>query len=83
VAKVGYFVVADGATGSMQIVGDPRQDPPEAHFADCVPDPEVFTILPENLGGAELADGTIPTCPEPPPTPIQTSSWGLVKELYR
>jgi hypothetical protein len=88
VAKVGYFIVTDGATGSMQVIGDPRLVPPEALFADCsVLDdgnyPEVFTILPENLGGAELADGTIPACPEPPPTPIQTSSWGRVKELYR
>jgi hypothetical protein len=67
----------------MQIVGDPRLAPPDALYADCAPDPEVFTILPENLGRGELAGGTIPACPEPPPTPARTSSWGRVKELYR
>jgi hypothetical protein len=83
VAKVGYFIVTDGAAGSVQIVGDPRLAPREALYAGCAPDPAVFAIPPENLGGAELVDGTNPTCPEPPPTPTQKSSWGRVKELYR
>jgi hypothetical protein len=57
-AKVGFFRVADGASGSMAIIPDPR--PERALYVDC--GERTQGLCGPNLDSADLSLGTTPNC---------------------
>jgi len=54
-----------------------------AQGACCLPDGTCMVTAPENCSGQYMGDGTV--CdPNPcPPVPVEESTWGLIKNLYR
>jgi hypothetical protein len=62
-AKVGYFRVEDGASGSMAIIPDPRVN--YVLWALC--DAEYLRVCDSNVGSADLSLGTVPACVDPGP----------------
>ncbi len=79
VAKTGYFIVEDASDGFMKILDDGFFQP-RAVWADCIP--AGFEIDPDQLGSAELSEGTEPTC-YLGSTPVVASSWTAVKAHFK
>ena len=77
-AKVGFFTLTDGSSGSMQIGPDPRNN--EAWWTDC--ETESYVVCNENLGGADLANGTAPICENNCATPVEETTWGTIKSMF-
>lgn len=79
-AKIGFFGVNNGATGTMAVTADPRIA--EALWASC--DQTTYDICGDNLGGAELASGTTPGCGDlcEGGTPTEGVTWSQVKALF-
>ena len=78
IAVVGFFTIADGMTGGMTIIGDPREG--VAKYADCVPNGHNF--CPENLMTGVNDGALTPDCDLCEGTPVQESSWGEIKSMY-
>ena len=78
VAKVGFFTLADGASGSMDILPDPRQN--ACWWTDC--ETTSYVVCDQNLGGADLANGTVPICENNCGTPLSETTWGTIKSMF-
>jgi hypothetical protein len=76
-ALVGFFTVADGASGAMNVTMDPRIG--MAMWSDCQPFSQEF--YPELLGGVDNAAPGPPNCDEFV-VPTIESSWGQIKASY-
>lgn len=78
-ARVGFFTVGDGSSGTMGVIPDPRIN--DTQFTNCTTD--LFSICAANLGSADLAGGTLPLCTnECGGTPVEETSWGSIKSMF-
>ena len=83
VAKVGFFTISDGNSGSIAITGDPRLNPPQALYTTCFPEETLHGYCSGNLGFANLAMGTDPLCGDNcGPTPTVEVSWSAIKARF-
>jgi len=76
-ARIGFFVVADGSHGTLQLT--PFLDDRAAGWLDCQLIEREIPV--ENLGGIDLAIGSEPVCATA--TPTDEVSWAAVKALYQ
>jgi hypothetical protein len=81
--RIGVLVVPEGASGLIQLIGDPRVG--GALFYDC--DGDFAEICPDLLGGGDAtaggAQGAIACGQLCGVNPIEAASWGQVKAFYR
>jgi len=82
-AKIGYFVIEDGASGMFAVIGNPLFNPQVVQWENC--DFEIFDLCEGNLAAVELDSSFGPVCGDNcnGPTPVVETTWSRLKGQFR